>query len=58
MDVLLELMKSNFEDAHDHLHAKTYQREANERRAWSKGKILNIHERKYENTRKYLFTIE
>ena len=41
---MLELRKVNFEDAQDHLHARTCQREAKKGRARSLGKSLNGHE--------------
>ena len=43
--ILLELRKANSEDAKDHLHARTCQREAKKGRARSLGKSLNGHER-------------
>ena len=49
---MLELRKANSEDAQDHLHAKTCQREAKKGRARSLGKSLNGHEdHKYANTK-------
>ena len=56
---MLELRKPNSEDAQDHLHAKTYQRETKKGRARSMGKSLNGHVEttRYANTKRYVFTI-
>ena len=56
---MLQLRKANFEDAQDHLHAKTYQREAEKGRARSLGKSLNGHERPQNiaTQEDYVFTI-
>ena len=51
---LLELMKANSEDAQDHLHARTCQRETEKGRVKSLEKTLNGHVEttRYANTRK------
>ena len=55
---MLELMKSNSEDAQDHLRAKTCQREAKEERSLSKRKTLSGHERqKVCKNNEIIFTI-